>query len=665
MAIRPVRLKNAGEESDGDMCNIGEPQIMLGGLQSLTGQIRFEKDGDILCQLAWDEEVEKLEQLLMAGLDPNATNIANFTPLHCACEFGRLRSVVLLLKYGAKTEEVNLIDGFTGLHWAAMNGHVQVVKALLKAGANPNFRSRNGLLPGEKFNDDVDVKSIKKVRLMLQAARRMAKLAFGDNDPRHAGFDYESSVNSFAALAGPHMHIHTDLFQPPTIARDDLCCVPTIQFSENIPFLEEVLVPTEHMPKAKSETKDDWTLQFQDLHANIYRPEHVTPTSRAVHPSKTLATGGADLDRTAEAQDKHADAYKAKPYGQSKGMPGSIHRSRPSDWVYQDLNSNPEWKQQLQLWLTSLNLEKKCPASRASFPAPKSANLIAASCHTPRSPNVKAKEKKLFATAKSPPQKCRKKHRSDFNFGNLRSNAEWKESQPQVLVTGINAKGMRQSSYARSRPPPKKFLPIIENIPLRPSRATSPSLFFPATVKKHNTSPTEKAHNRESIHIADSSASESRGIGMAQLKGALSDIFTSLQFLPAQNQSWNNFRAQLFEEKEDSAKLKPPMHEEKPLPVNTTNSETALAFPFHLLPPQHPQPKKFQITEVRFSDDLEDAAQIVIQVKEETSPDPSLQKTKMRKQRTALLLKRAAMLEDSREHASSPMKLREVQNTAL
>jgi len=146
------------------------------GLFETSEPIRHEEesDGNALCQLAWEGKVKELKELLRSGSDPNARNAARFTPLHCACEFGRLGCVAQLVEYGADIEYTNRKDGWSALHWAAFNGQVKVVKLLLKKGADANLKDKIGMLPGDRFDIEVPAAEARRVRHLLKAARRGA-----------------------------------------------------------------------------------------------------------------------------------------------------------------------------------------------------------------------------------------------------------------------------------------------------------------------------------------------------------------------------------------------------------------------------------------------------------------------------------------------------------
>jgi len=68
------------------------------------------------------------------------------TPLHCACERGRLAVARALLGAGAAVGETDA-SGATALHWASRAGASDVAAALLEAGATVDAVSRGGSRP--------------------------------------------------------------------------------------------------------------------------------------------------------------------------------------------------------------------------------------------------------------------------------------------------------------------------------------------------------------------------------------------------------------------------------------------------------------------------------------------------------------------------------------
>jgi ankyrin repeat protein len=85
----------------------------------------------------------KIEQLLASGLDVNARNEENDTPLLVAAKHGRTEAVKLLLEKGADVEARNDAR-MTALTAAAAKGAVDAVKALAARGADVNHKTADG-----------------------------------------------------------------------------------------------------------------------------------------------------------------------------------------------------------------------------------------------------------------------------------------------------------------------------------------------------------------------------------------------------------------------------------------------------------------------------------------------------------------------------------------
>ena len=84
---------------------------------------------------------------LAAGMDPNAPNLAQTTPLMVAAERGDSAGVKALLQAGARAEGHNAV-GRTALRFAVEGGNPEVVEALLKAcSTNVNEPTAKGVTP--------------------------------------------------------------------------------------------------------------------------------------------------------------------------------------------------------------------------------------------------------------------------------------------------------------------------------------------------------------------------------------------------------------------------------------------------------------------------------------------------------------------------------------
>jgi ankyrin repeat protein len=114
----------------------------------------------VLHAAAQGNDTETIRQLLDAGLDPNAVNLAGFTPLMTIASNGNLSAVKLLLVKGANVNAVSndgsfqkvkagaiALGNWTPLLLAAPFGSIELVKALLDAGAKVNVQDVRGMTP--------------------------------------------------------------------------------------------------------------------------------------------------------------------------------------------------------------------------------------------------------------------------------------------------------------------------------------------------------------------------------------------------------------------------------------------------------------------------------------------------------------------------------------
>ncbi len=90
-----------------------------------------------------ENHVDAVQTFLTCGVDLEACDERNWTPLMAAAFNGNLAFTQLLVKSGAKltTRDRN---GYTPLHWAAYNGHAEVVKYLISKGVETDTRSHFG-----------------------------------------------------------------------------------------------------------------------------------------------------------------------------------------------------------------------------------------------------------------------------------------------------------------------------------------------------------------------------------------------------------------------------------------------------------------------------------------------------------------------------------------
>jgi ankyrin repeat protein len=86
-----------------------------------------------------NDEVELARCLLEVGADANRVEDNGKTALHIAVEVRSTELLSLLLKYGAKPDVVNTVDGGSPLRLACAKGQLEAARMLLDASADPNF----------------------------------------------------------------------------------------------------------------------------------------------------------------------------------------------------------------------------------------------------------------------------------------------------------------------------------------------------------------------------------------------------------------------------------------------------------------------------------------------------------------------------------------------
>lgn len=91
-------------------------------------------------------ERPKVEQLLGAGADANATGELGNSALWWAVRGGNAEIAVVLIDRGADVNAPNM-TGTTPLFWAAEGGSLKIATLLLDRGADPNLSSKLGDTP--------------------------------------------------------------------------------------------------------------------------------------------------------------------------------------------------------------------------------------------------------------------------------------------------------------------------------------------------------------------------------------------------------------------------------------------------------------------------------------------------------------------------------------
>jgi ankyrin repeat protein len=104
-----------------------------------------DPDGQVALYVALRADAPQVAQALWAhpGLDINAANSANETPLMMAALRGNLEWTRKLLERGARLHQ----EGWSAVHYAATGPEPEVLKLLLDKGAPLEARSPNGTTP--------------------------------------------------------------------------------------------------------------------------------------------------------------------------------------------------------------------------------------------------------------------------------------------------------------------------------------------------------------------------------------------------------------------------------------------------------------------------------------------------------------------------------------
>jgi hypothetical protein len=100
----------------------------------------------VFLQALWQEDPAKVENMLNAGIDPNAQTAMGNRPLLIAAKKRNPRMLEILIAHGAKVDAADR-TGLTALMAASSLGLAQNVSVLISAGANVNARDEKGSTP--------------------------------------------------------------------------------------------------------------------------------------------------------------------------------------------------------------------------------------------------------------------------------------------------------------------------------------------------------------------------------------------------------------------------------------------------------------------------------------------------------------------------------------
>jgi len=124
-----------------------------------------------------DTNIEKVEALLMAGVDVNA-KVQNSTALLRAASSAQPQMVSLLLQHGADKDAIDYYgNSLTQAIFPNPNAH-KVVEILIEAGVNPCVPNSDGETPLHKATDRGDIEMVRKLIPLYSNLNVMCKRLF-------------------------------------------------------------------------------------------------------------------------------------------------------------------------------------------------------------------------------------------------------------------------------------------------------------------------------------------------------------------------------------------------------------------------------------------------------------------------------------------------------
>jgi len=197
---------------------------------------------------------EVIRWLVGQGVDVDATDITDATPLHARAARGRPEQIPLLLSLGADIERYRRFGG-TPLHAAAGNQHPETVRVLLEHGADPAAIGDDGLTP-------LDAALARSANATIARTAEVARLLLATGQPvtdtmraeiTRIGREFEFHRAGFAPdLLGPAEEGLAQLYRlfdvPPVAARREHdgsspITLPEGRWPEQYQALWDFLVP--------------------------------------------------------------------------------------------------------------------------------------------------------------------------------------------------------------------------------------------------------------------------------------------------------------------------------------------------------------------------------------------------------------------------------------
>lgn len=141
----------------------------LDSFMSYLSEAQSDKD---LLGAASEADLERVQSILAAGIDPNVTDEEGWTALMWAAQYNETEIGKALVEGGADLNLVEQSNEETALTVALYNGSLEMVALLLEGGANPDLQDSSGWTPLMTAASNGDMESTK---LLLEAGANPLK----------------------------------------------------------------------------------------------------------------------------------------------------------------------------------------------------------------------------------------------------------------------------------------------------------------------------------------------------------------------------------------------------------------------------------------------------------------------------------------------------------